>query len=546
MIFNKHTAKQNIIVFSIIVGVLFLTSLPYMVGLFLANGDVYLGGNYLNQGDLHVYLSNIEQVKNGKLLTANNFTSETQKDIFFAPLWLLLGWLARFLQINSLLIFHLARVIAGFIFLIFLFYYFLDIFFSKFFNKLVAFILICFSSGLGFFFKPRVEGIITDDRIIFNNFAIDLIMPEANVFLSLAHSALFIFSQLIILLIFYLVLKKEFKQRDLLYLFCSGCLLGFLHTYDIIIVAAVLTVYFFVQLAFFALKGLKFSWQKYLHKYTAVLISFLPALAYWFFILKPEPTIWGWVEQNIILSSPVRGYIIGYLPVIVFCLISLYLIRHKLLNKKIIFLLCWIIILFILVYLPFAWQRKLISTVQIALAILGTYGALAIIRYFLKIYQAKILNIIVIIILLVFISLSNLSFITSTIYHYQELHYIFYFPQNYWQAVNWYRDNSNDSQAILSAALNGSAIAGLTGWPVYVGHPHQTIDYKNKRDLLDNWFFKADQQDQKKKEFLQENNINYIFYSEREKFLGEYNLDNIDWLDQVYDQQNVKIYKVNY
>ncbi|MFC1598438.1 hypothetical protein ACFL2U_00280 [Patescibacteria group bacterium] len=546
MILRRYSKKQNIIVFMIIGVILFLTSLPYLVGVFLAQDYIFLGGSHLNQGDVHVYLANIEQVKDGKFLTANNFTSEIQKNVFFAPLWIILGWVAKVFFLNSLLVFHLARIIAGLVFLYFLFYYFLDIFFAKFFNKLIAFILICITSGLGLLFKPKIERLIFDDRTIFTNFSVDLVMPEANVFLTLAHSALFIFSQLIILLIFYFVLKNKFQKIELLYVFGFSLLLGFLHTYDVIIVAAVLAVYFLVQFALNFFNKTQFAWQEYLQKVIVILLGFVPALAYFYFVLRPEPTIWGWVEQNVILSPPLRGYIIAYLPLIVFSLLSLYLIRKKILNKKIIFLLCWIITLFVLAYLPFTWQRKLISTVQIALGVLATYGVVFLIKNIIKVYTHKVFGWLVVGILFVFISLSNLSFVVSTIYNYVNSNYVFYFPENYYQAVLWYAKNSSDSQTILSSALNGTVIAGLTGQPVYMGHAHQTINYLEKRELLDNWFFKANQQNEKKKEFLNKYNINYIYYSNREKELGNYNLEVIDWLEQVYDKDDVQIYKVNF
>ena len=127
---KTYTRKQNIIVLIIILGVLVLTSLPYIVGILINSNDYFLGGNHLNQTDLYVYISHIEQIKDGKILVANLFTSEKQTPVFFTPLWLVLGFIAKIFNLNVLLVFQLARILIGLIFLYFLFYYFLVLFFK--------------------------------------------------------------------------------------------------------------------------------------------------------------------------------------------------------------------------------------------------------------------------------------------------------------------------------------------------------------------------------------------------------------------------------
>jgi hypothetical protein len=92
---KAYLRKEQAIVLSIIIGAIVLANLPMLVGFLIGGNSHFTGGNYLNSGDTSVYISYIEQAKEGKFLMSNLFTSENQRDVFFAPLWLVLGLLAR-------------------------------------------------------------------------------------------------------------------------------------------------------------------------------------------------------------------------------------------------------------------------------------------------------------------------------------------------------------------------------------------------------------------------------------------------------------------
>ncbi|MCX6746018.1 MAG: hypothetical protein NTX00_03275, partial [Candidatus Parcubacteria bacterium] len=247
---KNYTLKQNLIVFSIILGTLFLTTFPFLIGYLIRGNDYFLGSSYLDRGDVNIYSSYLEQARQGHIIFSNLFTSEIQQPRYFSPLWLLLGLVAKIFQANNILIFQLARIIAGFIFLYFIFYYFFNLFFEKFFDKVIALLVLCFSSGLGIFFKKEVKdfSFLFDEKYIFKHYSVDLLMAEANTFLSLAHSCLFILAQLFVVIIFYIFLKNNFKKLDYLYLFGLNLILGFIHPYDFFIIFGVLAAYFFLNL----------------------------------------------------------------------------------------------------------------------------------------------------------------------------------------------------------------------------------------------------------------------------------------------------------
>jgi hypothetical protein len=540
--FKQYTRKENLVVLTLIGVVLALVTLPAIAGYLLAGGN-FLGGHYLNIGDIGVYISYIEQVKEGKIFVANLFTSEPQKDVFLTPLWLVLGFIARVFNLSGILIFILAKIILGFFFLVFIFYKFLDLFFKRFFDKIIAFILICFSSGLGLFFKPNLKELVFDEKFIFAHFPADLLMPEANTFLTLAHSGLFILSQLLIILIFYFFLKGVYKRQYLIYLFFLALLSGFIHTYDFFIIEGVLAVYFGAKLVLSSFLRQRNEIKEFLVKYLVTLLGFLPAIAYFFLVVKKEPALWGWVEQNITLSPSPVSYLIAFSFLIIFGLFSLGL-KAKEMDEKLIFLLSWVLTIFFLIYSPLPFQRKLTNTLHIALAILATYSFVILVKGILTVNKKRYVNVIGIVLIFLFMSLSNFSFIFTAIYDYKKYPEYFYLPEKYYQAAAWLKNNSFSNDAILASARNGSFLPPLIARPVFLGHRHQTANLSLKKELLDNWFFKDNDQGEKKKEFLQNYNIKYIFYTDREKALGDYNLDKADFLQEVYNNEQVKIYKV--
>jgi len=534
--FKKYTFSQNLLVFLIIFGAIALAAFPYLVGFFMAGKDYFLGGSHLDQGDVSVYISYIEQVKAGKILAANLFTSETQKDAYFTPFWLSLGLIARVFKLSSVFIYHLARVLAGFIFLYFIFYYFLDLFFQKYREKIIALILICFSSGLGIFYEPFISG-----GWSLKNFPADLWISEANTFLTLSHSGLFIVAQFLIILAFYLALKENIKRGIPAALFGIGLILGFIHTYELFIVAGVLFAYFILNLLLRQLKLIA-DLKGYIWKCFFLGLGFLPAIIYFYFIVRKEPALWGWIAQNITPAPPFTMYLIAFGTLILFSLISSYLLRKQV-PKNLFFLITWSVTLLFLVYLPVAFQRRLNSTLHIALAILAAYS----IFYFgqrLPAGYKKKNKIILASIFFVFLGLSNLSYIYTVIYSYHNQPPYFYFPDKYYQAALWLKAKAEPQGAVLAGVINSRILPALIIRPVFICNAHQTLGYNRKLSLAEDWFFKDNNQDAAKKEFLQKYNIKYIFYTERERDLGSDNLDKKDFLEKIYEADETIIYQV--
>ena len=71
--------------------------------------------------DFNYYLSIIVQGKNGSFTALDKFTSEPHLGKFIRPGYIFLGHLARIIGLNETIIYHLARIILGIIFIFILF-----------------------------------------------------------------------------------------------------------------------------------------------------------------------------------------------------------------------------------------------------------------------------------------------------------------------------------------------------------------------------------------------------------------------------------------
>ena len=358
------------LLFFVILGAIFLTSLPYLFGIIRAGNQFSFLGLYPpGNADTNAYISSIKQVTQGRVFLENLFTSEAQQGSIFHPLWLLLGWAAGLFRMSALLIFHLARVVMGVLFLLFL-YFFLGIVFPDSRRRNIAYVLAVFSSGLGIFFSMGLNLAYPTD-------ALTLLAPsdqwitESNTFLTLMHSPLFLLSQLMLLVLFWLFLR-EGRIRN--FFLVGGLFLLFvlMHPYDTVTVAVLLPSFVIMRILrdpHFSLTALR----RAVRRLVILALCALPPLAMFLVAARTEPAIGGWLKQNITLSPPPQSYIIGY-GLLLFFAVPGFLAMRKTRDPAMLFVLTWVVVSSILLYLPFQFNRRMSNGFEIPLAILAAVG----------------------------------------------------------------------------------------------------------------------------------------------------------------------------
>lgn len=355
--------------------VLAATTLPYIFGWFLQGARPELGRfSWLafNLDDGCVYLSWLRQAADGSVFQRNLFTTEPQIGRQVNLFFLALGTAARITRLPTIAVWHIARIGLGIAFLG-LVYRLLQRTILEPRAQRAAFLLVCCSAGLGwmpgFWHDTGIQG------------PVDVWQPEAITFLSLYLNPLFVAAQLLMVaaLLFLLQAHEEWPSvRSALGAGLCGFLLGNIHTYDVITLAAVWLAFLVVQTA--RNRRMKSAWWM-----PAMLAALPTALStgYTAYLLRAE-RVFAQRAEVPTLSAPVTDVLFGYGLVFLLAVIGAAGIvtrgrrgpfLHRYLTEEGAWLLgVWAVAGLFLPYAPVAFQRKLIMGEHLPLAALAGAG----------------------------------------------------------------------------------------------------------------------------------------------------------------------------
>jgi hypothetical protein len=247
-----------------------------------------------------------------------------------------------------------------------------------------------------------------------------------------------------------------------------------------------------------------------------------------------------WAARNWTPSPPIFSYLIGYGLVLALAIFgSILVVKNK--REKFYFIISWAVTSGLLLYLPSTLQRRFSSGLHIALVILAVVALGEIGK---RLQRRELILFLVAAALGAGLFLSNITLLAEDNYNYVNHKFPHILSRNYYLGTQWLRDNSALGQAILSTVENGNILPALTGRKVYAGHGHQTINFSEKEAIIKNWFFRTNGDDENKFYFLQSNNLDFIWYSAKERKLGSFEPASKSYLEKVYGNEAVEIYRV--
>jgi hypothetical protein len=521
-----------------------LTSLPTFIGLISTpQANIFLGLQSSNFTDTPVYYSWIEQTKEGNFFFKNLFTSEPEPRFIFDPFWLAVGFFAKMFSLSSLAAYQFAKL-----FLIFVFcgvgYIFISYFFKQERERKIGFLFLIFASGLG-----AITTVII--KIFSSSFwplPMDLWVPEAFTFYTLYQSPHFIASLTLMLVIFLLTLLFLEKQK-IIYSVGAAIASLFLfqfHPYQIITVFGVLGI--FALILTFKNRKINFILLKH---YLIIILFSSPAIIYHLWTLQKFWTRQQFAIQNICLTPDILTTFLSYGFLMILTLFGVvnFLIKKNY-NQKTIFLLAWLPTQFLLIYAPVNFQRRLTEGLQVVLAIMSVVGFLFL-REFANfknyqkkypfLFQNKFFSILLFILLF---SLSNFYILIKDLNYYLSppARYSAYISNSKGEAIRWLKENTTQNSIVLSDATNGNLIPAIALRTVYLGQWGMTADVSAKVILVKSFF--ETYNNKSRADFLRINKIDYLFYGAEEKTFTNFNPETVEYLENVYQNGEVVIYKV--
>ncbi len=521
-----------------------LTSVPYLLGVYLSSPEMHFGGFVYNVEDCNSYIAKMQQGARGAWLFHIVYTSEDHAGGLFFLFHIALGRLAVLAGLSLVVVYHLARLICGLI-LLFATYFFIAYFVACRALRRIAFLLICFSGGLGWLL------ISVGQPDWLGSLPLDLLLPEAFTFLivyAFPHIAL---ARALMLGAFTLALAA-FKNGSVRLALLAG---------GVIFLVGVI-VPFYVAITWVVLGGyvlalaLKRKSLPLAEMGLAAIASFIPApvVLYSVYTFSTNPVFRAWSRQNLVLSPHPLHYLAAYAVVGPLALAgALYLLKRS--DEKWLFLLAWVAVVPPLLYAPFSLQRRLLEGFQIPLCILAAFGLsryvlpavrrfrpLRYLERFKRYTRPRMRRFATTVIILATVP-TNVLLIAGNSVEVARRPWPIFHERTVVEALDWLGTHTDPYETVLSSKKTGNYVPARAGNRVFLGHGPETIDHETKQALVEK-FFQTETTDEFRLKMLRDYGLAYVFYGPQEGRLGAPAFGNRSFLSKVYGNQEVEIYKV--
>ncbi len=535
----KPTITRREIVFVLVWALLVvvITTVPYLRAAQLAPPNHHFVGFIWGGDEGNVYLSWIRQAGEGRWLLRNPYTIKQQNPHFFNILLVVLGKICAITGLAPIIVFHGARL-AGGIFLLYTFYLLVADLTENRRIRATALALVSVSSGLGWIVYLQVRASDNPLAAELSLHPMDVAtgwqaQPEAITFLSTLLNPLFVISMGLLCLVFRYGLRAA-REPGLRSTVACGLLLlvlGNVHTYDILIAYLTLLVWFVIAAA----RG-RLSWPQAVGRYGLIVLLGIPAPLWGIYTAHIDPAYRAKVMENPTLSATPVDYAVGYGLVLLLAIVgAVYVIRagrrRSGLGEKapsspdLLLFVVWAVLGFTLLYLPVAFQRKMIEGLHLPLCVLAAAGLTEVLSRVVQRWLSAPVFIVVVAIMTV---PSNIFFVVDCLEHISVnnldlLRYLVppvYLTDDEMAALQWLRSNTSEADVILSSSLTGSHIPAYAPCTVVAGHWAETLQFRQALQLV-GYFYSSGDNPVRQRQMLALTQARLVFYGPRERILQQ-------------------------
>lgn len=472
----------------------------------------------LSKGDKSVYYSMIEQVRQGSLFIKNLYSHESQRLGLLHPLWVVLGWAARWLKMDPIAAFHFARMYVGVIFLYFLYFFSWQFFSRRFYRLLFVFGLGWFG-GWGRMLTALSGTAVWAMESFVSVLPVDIWFSEGFTFLTLLHSPLFIVSQALLIALWWLHLSHLSRDRKWVkwWIAVGVLVLGLMHPFDVFVFWIVMVAWWMMKVIFQGRVQIGF-WLKALPALAASVV----VAGYYAALFVFEPVIAGWYLQNMayIKSPPsVYGLLVGYGWLWALSIVGLSALVRTYrygMPEKYIWVIAWYISLPFIIYAPIGFSRRLIQTWGVVAILLSVEGIGYIWRRWSsqrgRGFSKQLLASAVISLVALTLVFTPLYEVVYQIYEVSTKQWPAYIMPSEMQVVRVLQSVAPGS-VILTDILIGNIVPAFAGRPVFLGHGVQTMRYDEKVRLMRKFFFTREEA--WKQVFVRQAGIDYVVWRKK-------------------------------
>lgn len=502
--------------------ILAVSCLPYLIVWVATPSGYQFGGILVNPLDGNSYLAKMRQGWAGMWQFHLTYTPEAHDGAYIFLYYIGLGHIARLTRLPLILVYHVARVLAGFALLMAVYAFLTRLIHDRHW-RLLAFWLVGISAGLGWL------------GAALGAFPIDLWVPEAFVFYSLVSNPHFPLAIALMLVVVASVVWPVSGIWRWLVPGLAALALALVQPFALVVIYATLALYLLLR------SWLDRSWPlPRLIAAVSVVAFSVPVLLYDYWVYTTNPALAAWGAQNVTPAPPVLDVFLGFgLVGLLAVLGGVIAVRTR--DRDGLALVIWSIVTLVLVYVPFALQRRLLTGLGLALAVLAAIGLSRWLMPNLSSARARLLGSVVVgisalgtLFLLMVLTLGGLNRQSQP-----DLFARVYLSQDERIAMDWLLTNARD-QVVLAAPRTGMLLPGRSGVRVFTGHPFETLDAEVK-DAQAEAFFRGEMPVEEWHSLREDFDIRFVFVGPAEQALGGGG-DYLRGFEPQFTQGEVSIY----
>ena len=523
------------------VGVVALTGLPYLVGWLNTTPEVQFGGLIYDTPDAHSYLAKMLQGAEGAWLFRLPYTPEAHDGGPFFLFYLILGKLSAGLGWTMVGGYHLARLSCGLLLLLSVYRLMVCLIRWRVVRR-IAYLMTCLGSGFGWL--AMALGVPQE----LGRMPFDLWSPDGFAFTAIYGFPHMCFSQAMILqsLLWGYRGIHSLRWGDWIRASIAAFLASLVHPYSVVMVCGILGTYV-------ALRGVRvrrFPWQAGLR----VGFAALPSMPYILWVLRAffsNPAFMAWRLQSPNPSPSPLWLTTGYGLAMPLALLGAQRARRTRGGR---FALLWGVLNVLAIYVPFSFQRRLISGFQVPLTVLAAIGLVQVLIPWMRQfwprrarlrgrYTRRGMTRLLIFVVLVLMVPTNLVILGGGILAALLRTPGLFHSVDQIRAIDELTRRAGHGDVVLASLPESNYLPTRTSLRVVWGLPTETIDFEAKRQQV-NDFFCAATLDAERRALLQEYGVAYVLHGPNERAVGGFEPQDAGYLTQVAAFGQYAIYSV--
>lgn len=520
----------------IILATCLLAAVPYVAGYWTSSPQYQFQGAVDYVPDVQSYFMWMRSAADHAGLPPNLYHTTPEQPRFFHLLWWGLGKISRFSGLSITFLYHSAHLLGAVLFLLSL-WRFVGRFFSNPRPACVAFGVCCLGSGLGWYtliVDPSLPPILRSKPAL-PLVSLDLWSADVNTFYSILACPHYAIA------LWLLIEALDRLYRSILggpsRLCVSGAFytlsLGFVHVYDMFLVAPLALVFSIV----WVMSERRHSASEVPRCVAAltrgasfVLAAILPVLFY-AIATAQSPSLASWAKQNVLPTPGPHLYLQAFgLPGALMLSYWQACRRIRRGEPEILFLVCWVGTVFLIMYsyplLPFA--KRVAEGIQIPVVILA-------IRCLYdqwipwaktRLGASKRHGIVLAAISVGLLIPTTLFLVCNATIGTTSRQHPFFVTGDERAAFDRLNQHGDKAKGVLAPWQTANIIPRYTGMMVYVGHPHLTPDYKTRRRLAHKFLW-GYMDKSAMQQFLAKNRIGYLWLGRhKSRYAGSFPFDS--------------------